>query len=215
MLCWTLFCFALHPVCDSFWVYFSKSGLCSSHCECVSHAALFHRIDSRKCSPLKLLEDSGLCTCIWRVNNLFQSIRGVSDLVDGELLIYRSNLKGSNSGPVCQVSLQHLSPDLPRVPLTSLGWNLWLRWFSLILTESNTASCWAILILQQLTSTSTLLTSAVYLAALLKLVRLCSWCSNTFYMTPDVSPGTHHTVRWTQTAAGGSLGTHWIGGAEH
>lgn len=34
-------------------------------------------------------------------------------------------------------------------------------------------------------------------------------------MTPDVSPGSHHTVRWTQAAAEGSLETRWITGVRH
>lgn len=113
----------------------------------------------------------GLCSCIRSVNNLFQSIRGVSDLVDRERLIYRSNLEVSISEPSCQVSLPTPKPrsasSFPALPrVEAVAWvNIDWTQHCLLLGDSHITAA---------DRSSTLLTSAVYLAALLKLVRLCS-----------------------------------------
>lgn len=45
----------------------------------------------------------------------------VSELVDREELIYRANLKGSDSGIHCRCHIDTLNPDIPSVSLLLFG----------------------------------------------------------------------------------------------
>lgn len=62
------------------------------HCDSAAYMLFSSTSSTQGRTSLKLLEDRGLNTYVQSVNNLFQSICGVSDLVEGERMIYRSNV---------------------------------------------------------------------------------------------------------------------------